>query len=155
MRDFWLAENGAALRGCAAVWDQRGFKQVTIAGYARWLGATRALVNVGRVVAGHPPLPAPGSRLRLGFLSHLAGDPASFSPLLSAAADDARGRGLDFLSSTLDAASPWAEIASGAAPARLYRSILYAVTPADRSPRILDDCGFSGSAPIHVEGATL
>jgi hypothetical protein len=152
MGDFWLVEDAEGVHGCAAVWDQRAFKQVRVAGYHRWLGAARGLLNLGRLAIGRPALPRPGSDLRLAFLSHVACDAAAFPLLLAAATRDARRRGLDLLSSTLDVTSALALGTARSGPAQIYRSILYAVTPPGSQPESTD---FPAGAPVHLEGATL
>lgn len=71
-QDFVVAETGSRLLGCAALWDQRSFKQTVVLGYHGATALLRPLVNVLGPLTGWPELPAPGSVLGQAFISHLA-----------------------------------------------------------------------------------
>jgi hypothetical protein len=128
--DFLVVRDAGTVRATAAVWDQRSFRQLVVAGYAPWLGRLRALVNVGLAVAGRPRLPAPGRQLDLGFLSHLAVDDDDLETVLElvvAAEATARTRGLDLLAIGLPRVHPWRQPLAEATRARELTSVLYTV----------------------------
>jgi hypothetical protein len=70
--DVFLAFEEGALVGTAAAWDQRGFRQNRITGYAPSLGRLRVLYNVYARAAGCPTLPRPGSTLDHVFVALVA-----------------------------------------------------------------------------------
>jgi hypothetical protein len=127
--DFQLVTSGGRLVGCAAVWDQRAFKQTVVRGYARHLALARPLLGWAGPALGLPRLPPVGAPLAAAFLAFVAvpgDDPAVLDALLGAALADARTRGLDQLlfaraagDPLLPAARRWRHLA--------YRSMLYAV----------------------------
>jgi hypothetical protein len=57
---------------CAALWDQRGFKQTVIRDYARALRSCRPLINLVSRWLSRPGLPEPNRPLAQAVLSHLA-----------------------------------------------------------------------------------
>lgn len=156
--DFLLARDPGdppeRVRGCVAVWDQRGFKQVVIRGYAPALGRLRPLVNLAAAPAGRPRLPPLGSALALGFLSHLAvdGDDAETAvALIAAARARAAARGVALLSLGLARANPMLPTVRRRFPARELASILYLVHRPEAAPAI---GALDGRCP-HVEVAVL
>jgi len=127
--DFLLADRGGRLAGCAAVWDQRAFKQAVVRGYAPLLALARPLLSlVGRPL-GLPRLPPVGTPLAAAFLAFLAvrdDDAAVLDALLDAALAEAAARGLDTLLLGLAAGHPLLAVARRRRH-RPYRSTLYAV----------------------------
>ncbi len=69
---FLVAHDGRQIIACGALWDQRGFRQTRIHGYADALRLVRPWLNVGRRILGRPALPRPGAVLAQAFLSPLA-----------------------------------------------------------------------------------
>jgi hypothetical protein len=162
LEHFALLEEQGALRGVGAVWDQRAFKQVVVAGYQPWLERTRRPVNAVLHVLGQPRLPPAGASLALGYLSHFAlaaGDDLEAAvALFHALRDQARSRGLTQLAITLAADHPLRPALARRFGARPYRSILYAVcwrgreTPADAREAV----GIlGGGRRLYVEAAIL
>ncbi len=156
--DFLLARDPGdppgQVRGCLALWDQRGFKQVVVRGYAPALGRLRPLVNLAAALAGRPRLPPPGSALALGFLSHLAvdgDDPETAVALIAAARARAAARGIELLSLGLARANPMLPAVRRRFPARELASVLYLVHRPDAAPAI----GALGGRCPHVEVAVL
>lgn len=128
--DFRVVERAGRFVGCAALWDQRTFKQAVIRGYAPALARGRWLVNALGPLAGVPPLPAFGVTLRHAFVSHLAidgDDPNAFAALVRAVRADAARRGLDAVLLGLAADHPW-RIAAGRFGGRAYPSMLFTVS---------------------------
>ncbi|MEM7305507.1 MAG: hypothetical protein AAF682_02495 [Planctomycetota bacterium] len=155
--DFLLVERGDELVGCAAVWDQRGFKQSVVDGYARPLGAARPAWNALARWTGAPRLPRPGAALAQAFLSHIAlpADAREAEPvavaLVSAARRAAHARGIDLLALGLAAAHPLlATLRRRFRPRELEARLLLHFWPGgEAAARALDD-----RLP-HVEVATL
>ena len=133
--DFLLVERSGRLVGCAALWDQRAFKQAVVRGYAPLLAAARPLLQVIARPLGLPRLPPVGTPLAAAFLAFLAIDPAAprvdaeavLDALLDAALAGAAARGLTALLLGLAAeGEPLLAVARRRAH-RPYRSTLYAV----------------------------
>jgi hypothetical protein len=127
--DFHLATRDGRLVGCAAVWDQRAYKQVVVRGYAPALALARPVLGLLGPALGLPRLPPVGAPLAAAFLAFVAvegGDPAVLDALLGAALADARRRGLDQLLFARAASDPLLASARRR-PHRPYRSMLYAV----------------------------
>lgn len=116
IEDVFLAFEGGALRGTAAAWDQRPFRQSRITGYGGVLGRTRPLYNAYARVRGLPELPKPGATLDhfLVALVAIEGDSASvFSALLAEIFDAMRPSGFSFLSIGLHERDPLSEAVRG------------------------------------------
>jgi hypothetical protein len=131
--DFLLAERGGRLAGCAAVWDQRAFKQAVVRGYSPWLRAVRPLLSLAGPALGLPRLPPVGQPLATAFLAFLS--PASdfgeeavavVEALVDEALAEAARRGLETLLLGLADDDPLLQAALRR-PHRPYRSTLYAV----------------------------
>jgi hypothetical protein len=98
--DFVVAVDGQQVVGCAALWDQREFKQVVVRGYSPILRRVRPLVNVAAGLFGQPYLPAPGLPLRFAYVSHIAVDEDRedvVTALIAAQIHNARKRDLDYV----------------------------------------------------------
>jgi hypothetical protein len=152
--DFLVKRVAGRITGCAAIWDQRGFKQVIVAGYAPWLARCRPVVNVGLALTRRPRLPSPSSTLSVAYLSHVAIDAdcaQDFLELVAAARVRAARRGIDFLALGFAQDHPLLEVALSKLRPRSYRSILYLVHPATSG---CPDAVERGCRP-HVEVATL
>jgi hypothetical protein len=122
-------ENGPV--ACAAVWDQRDFKQTVIAGYSKSMSLLRPLHNLFARVR----LPRPGDVLPMGFVSHVATPPdrpdmlAELTALLTASA---QSLGIETLAVGLDARDPRLAILLRRFPGRRYQTRLYTVTWPDQ-----------------------
>lgn len=151
--DFLLARRGDSLAGCVALWDQCGFKQHVVRGYAAWIDRLRPLINLPAAALGLPRLPAPGSALRQLSLSHLAvedDDPGVLRALLGEALAQAAAREVPLTVTGLGDEHPLLGEAKAAARHLAYRSDIYLVHWGDEDPRRgLDD------RPMHLEAAVL
>jgi hypothetical protein len=128
--DFLLARRAGRLVACAALWDQRAYKQVVVRGYAPWLGRLRPLHNLLAPLLRRARLPAPGGQLSAAFVSHLAVPPDApelFDALLAGLWNEAGRRGLWWLIAGLSAESRWLPRATRSYPHRRDDSQLYAV----------------------------
>ncbi len=151
--DFLVAGGPGHVAGCVAVWDQRGFKQVVVRGYAPPLGRLRLLVNAYMRLVGLPRLPPPGRPLALAHLSHLAVDDDRQEvavELIRAARRAAARRGLDYLVLGLAEANPMLPALRRAFPARELVTLLYLTHRCDGTR--LD--GLASRCP-HLEAAVL
>jgi hypothetical protein len=152
--DFFLAVVGGEVVGCVALWDQSGFKQVVVRGYAPRLARWRPWINRLAPLMGTPRLPEPGQRLPHAYLSHLAvdgDDPVIFQALVEAAYAEARARQYVYVVIGLAARHPWRSWLERRFKPRVYSSVLYAVhwEDGDEAVAVLD-----GRMP-HVEVALL
>jgi len=149
LEDVYVARRGGEVVGCIALWDQRGFKQSVVDGYAGWLGVLRPLLNrTGQ------RLPRPGGALQGAFVSHVGiddDDPGVLLDLMDAAHDDAGAAGLDHLVIGFSGRHPMLDAVRRAHGHREYPSILYAVEW-DRDPGAGPD--LDGRVP-HLEMAIL
>lgn len=127
--DFLIARHQGAVTGCAALWDQRSFRQVVVHGYSPWLQLIRPWVNLAAPFTGWPALPRPGTTLAHAYLSPLAVDPAhaTVAPVLvRAVLAAAARRRLDAVSLGADARDPlWQAL--GRLRGRRLASVIYTV----------------------------
>ena len=79
--DFQVMRDGGRINACAALWDQRAFKQTVIRGYTPWLALARPAVNFAARILGTTRLPAVGSTLAHAFISHFAVKPENSDAL--------------------------------------------------------------------------
>jgi len=123
-RDFLVAIAGGRVTGCAAIWDQRGFKQVIVRGYSQRLARWRRVVNLAGSWLGVPALPAVGRPLPFVYLSHVAIDDDR-PDVTAALVSEARRRlpaGVSYMVTAFAEGSP---MLLAAGRHRTYRSVLY------------------------------
>lgn len=116
LRDFRVEDFHVALRGSRVVavlagWDQRGFKQTRVAGYAGALRVVRPLWNLGAPALGLPRFPPAGDRLHAFYVTFVAvdgDDPRLFAALLQRCYNDAVGRGYAYVLVGVHARDPLA-----------------------------------------------
>ena len=99
-QDFLAVRGENNLTACAALWDQRAFKQTVISGYSPRLAMARPVINFAARFLGTPRLPEAGSTLAQAFVSHLAVMPEHSDVLTDLVAKlgvNAAGRGIGFL----------------------------------------------------------
>lgn len=151
--DFSILSEHGEVRGCAALWDQRSFKQAVIRGYAPPLARWRPFVNVGLKLMGRPLLPPIGAALNMAYLSHTAcndDDPDTLARLIRAVLPRAAARGVDHLIVGVAGEGKTLPLLRRHFRPREYRAILYLVTHPSRTPGEWPD-----ERPVHVEVATL
>ena len=126
--DFCLALEGKRVIGCVACWDQSGFKQTVVRGYAPKLTRWRRPLNLAARLGGWPVLPAPGTPLHYCYASHLAVDddnPIIFAALLRELYNRALERGYDYVMIGLSEANPLRSVLTAAYRHLSYISRLY------------------------------
>ena len=128
--DFLIWPSQEGVRACAALWDQRAFKQTVIRGYAPRLARTRPLLNLAAPLLGRPRLPPAGARLESAFLSHLAideDDDEALVAVVAAACRNAASRGIDYAMISVAARHPLAAVIRKRFPCHDYVSMIYVV----------------------------
>lgn len=142
LSDFKILMNGTKIIGCAALWDQRRFKQIVIREYSRRLSFVRPLLNLAGGLLGTPQLPPVGSTLAHGFLSPLAvalDDEHSLLVLIESSLSIAANRGLEFLTLGFSANDPRLATARKQFRCREYKNRLFRVRWKGSSRIILND----------------
>ena len=148
--DFFLAIAGGRVVGCAATWDQRGFKQLVVRGYSERLARWRRVLNLAAPLVGTPELPAVGRPLQVVYLSHLAVD-ADRQDVAVALVSEARHRlpgDVDYMVTAFAEGSP---MLAAAGRHRTYRSALFLACWAD-GQRFVESID---ARPPHPEVAIL
>lgn len=128
--DYTILTQGGKIIGCAAVWDQRAFKQTVIRGYSRRVSLFRPLLNLGASVFNYPGLPSAGSVLAHGFLSPLAitlDDKQSLPGLIESSLLMAAHRGLEFMALGFTRDDPRLAIVQNHFRCREYRNRFFQV----------------------------
>ena len=125
--DFLVATKAGRVVGCAALWDQRAFKQVVVRGYSPTIMRWRRLLNVVGPFFRLPALPAIGEPLSFVYLSHIAVDDDAADVTMALVAEARRQLRSDVshLIAAFAERSPLFETASRAAFTRTYRSLLF------------------------------
>lgn len=143
---FLLAIERDEVVACAALWDQRDFRQTVIRGYPPFVSAVRPLINAAGRILGIPRLPTLGSVLAHAFLSPLAfktGAEGLLPEIVDACFPHASGLGLDFLTLALSAADSRVPNIRRRFTTRTWRSRLYCVDWSGRESVALNSIGAS------------
>ena len=115
---------------CAAMWDQRAFKQAVVRGYPTALTLARVPINLLAPLTRLPRLPAIGHPLAHAFASHLSTPPDRpdlIEPLLRSLHGSAHTLGIDSFTVGFDARDPRLAIVRRAFGGLEYRTQLYLV----------------------------
>ncbi|HHY85619.1 MAG TPA: hypothetical protein GYA07_08815 [Verrucomicrobia bacterium] len=127
---FHIHRENSRFAACAALWDQRGFRQTVVRGYAPALAAIRPAFNLIARPLGLPRLPRPDQALANGFISHLAcadDKPDRLLDLIRHCRALASQSGLDLVTIGFAANDPRLPLVQRAFRHREYRSRLYVV----------------------------
>jgi hypothetical protein len=127
---FRVLRRDGRIVACAALWDQRAFRQTVIRGYTPALSRLRPVINFASRLFGMPRLPKPGAVLTHAFLSPLVVLPEAESllpDLVAAHFPEAAQRGLDFLTVGFAADDSRLTTLRRRFRGRTYRSRLYRV----------------------------
>ncbi len=125
---FLLHRKCGKLRGCIAVWDQRGNRQTVMRAYPPSVSLLRPLANLAAPLVGFPRLPKNGAAINQAMLSHMAvenDDPYVFGALLSAGLSQARTRGFEVASTGFASSRRLREALLKQTRAIEYRTSLY------------------------------
>jgi hypothetical protein len=127
-RDFAVVRRKGRIVACAAVWDQRAFRQTVIDGYSGPVHTFRPLIDAMLVMRGRPRLPAPGTVLDQGIiLGASVPEPRDWGALWPALQQLASVRGLSWLAIARDARDPELAVLRRLTRGRAYRTTLYEV----------------------------
>ncbi len=129
--DWLCLRQESEVVACAALWDQRGFRQTVIRGYNPPLSMIRPFINLFARVVGGALLPPIDTVLAHAFLSPAAvqaGCPFALEQLVELTLPAARRRGLDFLTLGLSADDASLSGLRRSFRCREYRSRLYQVS---------------------------
>ena len=99
LSDFQLVLDENKVIACAALWDQRRFKQIVVRAYSRKVSVARPWINLAAKLFGTPRLPPVNSKLAFGLLSPLAvpaDKPELALTLVESVLPIAAERGLEF-----------------------------------------------------------
>lgn len=127
---FRLLLEGDRITGCAALWDQRPFKQVVAKGYSQSMTLLRPLYNSLARLRGRVILPRAGQVLQQAYVSHLAlvqEDPQKLVHMLLALMPAARSCGTTVMVLGLDVRDPRLAAIERQFGAHVYRTRLYVV----------------------------
>lgn len=152
MDRFFIAEQDGRPVACAAIWDQRSFKQSVVRAYRPAIRRLRPVLNVLGGWLGHMQLHEVGRPLPLQFLSHAAcvsGRENAFAGLVSAASAACRLEGCSLVAG-FASRHPLATVMARCAR-RVLPSTLYAVSWDDGVTRASELCG----SVVHAEVSLL
>jgi hypothetical protein len=127
---FHISTRRSEMVACAALWDQRSFRQTVVRGYASPVKFVRPILNLIALATGTPPLPTVGSILAHAFLSPFAVSQDAEGiglALVEAMMPLAREAGLSFLTLSLDSNDPAGISLRRRFHPRVYHSRLYRV----------------------------
>jgi hypothetical protein len=125
--DFCYLRKQGRLAACAALWDQRTFKQTVIRGYAPWTSFWRPTLNAVARIIGAPRLPAVGGTVANAFVSHLAAAADEQIRLIAELRRMAAQRRIELLTLGFAANDPRLATLRSHVRCREYRSRLYVV----------------------------
>lgn len=126
--------------GCAALWDQRSFKQAVVSGYSTSMAAFRPLYNLFARVTGRVMLPQIGDVISQAFVSHLSsavGRPELVEELFELLSATAHSMGIELMAFGLDVRDPRLKWIKSRLRARVYHTRLYMVHWTD-DPQAVD-----------------
>lgn len=128
---FRLLRRQGRIVACAALWDQRGFRQIRVRGYSGLPGWTRPALNLAARLFGTPRLPAPNSVLANAFVSPLGSAEADESlvpELVAGLFPEAVKQGLEFLTLGFGEGDPQIAALRRRFPCRTYLSRIHRVS---------------------------
>ena len=130
LSDMHVVLRDRTVVGCAALWDQRAFRQNVIRGYSPRVRIARPLMNIVSRWRRFPMLPAVGSIIPHAFVSPLAlapGEEDLLPCLITALGAAARRRNVRLLSLGSDARAPRIATVQEKFGGLIYRTRMYEV----------------------------
>ncbi len=137
IEDFLVIREAGKIVACAALWDQRPFKQTVVQGYVGWLKLMRPLINLGRSCIGKPLYAKAPYVVPMAFLSHFAMpnvNPAHLSALLQKAKQLAQKRNIQYLAIGFAENHPCHELVARSFRHQQFSTTLYSVHWPDQTP---------------------
>jgi hypothetical protein len=145
LEDFQIVWSGGKVIGCAALWDQRDFRQTVVRGYGSAFAWGRPWIEIAAWLAGTPGLPRVGSALAHASLSPFAleSDRSEWLlALIESILPLAATRGLDFITLGFAAGDPRLSAIKNRFRHREYLSRLYRVDWPRETTFTADQRGF-------------
>ncbi|EEF61886.1 hypothetical protein [Pedosphaera parvula] len=130
LKDFCIVRENQRMIACAAVWDQRSFKQTVVRGYSRRLAFIRPWINAAAFMAGRPGMPSVGLTLAHAPVCHLMvaeDQPAILVALIKELFLKAASKQIEFLTLGFAAGDPRLQTVLSNFPHHQYKSRLYTV----------------------------
>lgn len=141
MSNFQLMLDESKVIACAALWDQRSFKQIVVRDYSRKVFIAHSWINLAAKLFGTPRLPPLNSTLAFGLISPLA-VPADKPELTLALVESilpiAAERGLEFCAIGFAADDSRLKTLRDHFRCHVYKTRLYRVRWKDTNNPILD-----------------
>jgi hypothetical protein len=149
---WWGVHQDESLIACAALWDQRQFKSITVHDYHPvWLRHLRTPINLLRKIQRSPLLPPTGTTLPLAFVTCMAADDESCLPaILSTMATWAKSQSIDILNLGLPKNHPLLPHLSRWLCPEITHSRIYLV-----HPKGIPETSLNPELPIHPEISLL
>jgi hypothetical protein len=132
--NFFVLEVAGALRGVAALWDQRAFKQIIVNAYRPPIGALLPVYNLYARLARRIPLPRVGQALDQSFIAFLALDDELLAERRTLLGDLLSHCQTPVASLGLHAGNPLIETVAAFKPVK-YPACIYGVSFDARQPR--------------------
>ena len=126
--NFVTSESTGKVAACAALWDQRRFKQAVVTEYPWPVCTLRPVVNIVCRLMGRLGLPPIGRAISQAFVSHMACGPGECVALIDALAGKAHGAGIEMLAIDLDSRDPRLALLRRKFVTRSYQTRLYMVS---------------------------
>ncbi|HUR45223.1 MAG TPA: hypothetical protein VMZ27_05030 [Candidatus Saccharimonadales bacterium] len=136
MDDFVLLRKNSRIVGCAALWDQRCFKQAVVRGYSRQLKHGKPWLNLLARLSGRSGLPEIGVPLPHAYVSHLAMIPELpelLVVLVQGLLEKAAAKGVEFLTLGFSKNDPRLQVLRRQFNCREYQSHVYSITWPDEN----------------------
>jgi len=126
--NFCVVRKAGEVVGCAAVWDQRAFRQTVIQGYSSALDTFRPVYNFLQSAFRRPPLPPPGSVLsQAALLGAFVAEPDDWQRLWPVVNARAAEQEIEWLTISRDARDPELAVLRRLTRMHEYRTTLYEV----------------------------
>jgi hypothetical protein len=141
LADFRVRQEAGQIVSCAALWDQRAFKQTVIRGYGAALARARPFINLAARFSKVPRLPPPGTTLAHAMISHVVAEPRepeALSELIKELCSLSMDKRIGFLTLGLAANDPRISVVRKSYKCLEYRSRLYVVHWPGRSGSAAD-----------------
>jgi hypothetical protein len=136
MDDFILLRTNSGVVGCAALWDQRCFKQTVVRGYSQRINHGKPWLNLLARLSGRSGLPEIGVPLPHAYVSHLAMIPELpelLVVLVQALLEKAAAKGVEFLTMGFSKNDPRLQMLRRQFNCREYQTHVYSISWPDEN----------------------
>ena len=136
--DFVIIREGGSIAGCAALWDQRSYKQTVVHRYRFPLSCQRFVFNTLAPVAGTQRMPPVNQVIPSAYVSHMALEARHVRSAIGALFAIAASKGIKFLILGFAAADPLLSAVRSRFFAHVYKSRFYQVDWPDLPGKRID-----------------